>query len=88
MENLNASTDVSLLSRLRTDPTDQKSWNEFVDFYGSKIHTWAVRWGLQASDAQDLTQNVLAALAKQMRRFEYKPGGRFRSWLKTVAYRA
>lgn len=88
MKNLNSSTDVSLLAKLRSDPTDQKSWDEFVDYYGGQIFAWAVRWGLQPNDAQDMTQDVLVSLAKQMKRFEYKPGGRFRSWLKTIAYRA
>ena len=76
------------MAKLGSDPTDQKSGDEFVDYYGTRIYRWAVGWGLQPNDAQDMTQNVLVALSKQMKRFEYKPGGRFRSWLKTVAYRA
>lgn len=88
MDKANSTTNLSLLAKLRSDPADQKSWREFVEYYGAKIYAWGLQWGLQPSDAQNMTQDVLVSLSKQMKRFEYKPGGRFRSWLKTVAYRA
>ena len=81
-------TSLSLLARLRAKPTDQQSWDEFVDRYGRRIQVWCRKWGLREADALDVTQDVLLALASQMQTFEYKPSGRFRSWLKTVAYRA
>lgn len=56
--------------------------------YGPRIEGWCRRWGLQDADARDVTQNVLLQLAKQMRSFEYDHQGRFRSWLKTVTWRA
>jgi RNA polymerase sigma factor (sigma-70 family) len=52
------------------------------------IFRWCRRWGLQEADAEDVTQNVLVELSRQMRTFEYDPSGRFRGWLKTVARRA
>ena len=51
------------------------------------IQRWCQRWGLQGSDADDLTQDVLLALSKQMEGFEYDSKKRFRSWLKTIAHR-
>jgi RNA polymerase sigma-70 factor (ECF subfamily) len=69
-------------------PTDQEAWCEFVDRYGRKIFGWCRQWGLQEADARDVTQNVLAELARQMQRFRYDPAGRFRSWLKTLTHRA
>ena len=81
-------TSLSLLSRLRRSPDDPYTWDEFVARYGEMILLWCKRWGLQEADAQDVTQNVLLALSKQMKTFEYKADGRFRSWLKTIAYRA
>ena len=83
-----STTSATLLARLKNDPTDSRSWSEFVDRYGTKVHRWCLRWGLQEADAADVTQTVMLALAKQMRTFEYRPGGRFRSWLKTIANRA
>jgi RNA polymerase sigma-70 factor (ECF subfamily) len=84
----NVSTSPTLLGRLACSPTDQAAWDEFVARYGPQIHGWCQRWGLQASDAQDVTQNILLELARQMRGFRYDPAGSFRGWLKTVAHRA
>jgi len=81
-------TSLTLLARLRQNPADEGAWRRFVDRYSPKIETWCRHWGLQQADAQDVAQIVLAALVKQMGSFEYRPSGRFRSWLKTVAYRA
>ena len=61
--------------------------NGFVDRYGRKIYAWCRHWGLQESDAQDVTQTVLLDLARQMANFVYRPTGSFRSWLKTIAHR-
>src|SRR5262249_46392433 len=83
-----SSTRLSLLGRLRLTPTDQEAWGEFVERYGRRVFVWCRQWGLQEADAEDVTQNVLADLARQMRTFEYQPSGRFRSWLRTIAHRA
>jgi RNA polymerase sigma-70 factor (ECF subfamily) len=81
-------TSTSLLRRLRQEPTDQAAWGAFVDRYGGMIYQWCRRWGLQPADAEDVAQNVLLDLARQMRTFVYDPQGSFRRWLKTVAYRS
>jgi RNA polymerase sigma-70 factor (ECF subfamily) len=82
------STSPTLLGRLRHDPADQAAWNDFVDRYGRTIYRWCRTWGLQEADAEDVTQNVLLELARQMHAFVYDAKGSFRGWLKTVAYRA
>lgn len=81
-------TSASLLARLRTSPADQTAWGEFVDRYGRKIYGWCRHWGLQESDAQDVTQDVLVRLAEKMRGFAYDPSRSFRAWLKTVTRHA
>ena len=81
-------TSVSLLHQLRETPADDDAWSRFVTRYGGKIHAWCRVWGLQEADAQDVTQNVLLKLSKILRNFEYKPTGKFRNWLRTVAYSA
>jgi len=81
-------TRVSLLGRLRRDPNNQETWNEFVDHYGPRIYDWCLRWSLQEADAQDVTQNVLLKLAEKMRDFRYDPAGSFRAWLKTLTHHA
>lgn len=81
-------TSLTLLGRLRQCPTDQQAWGTFVERYGPRLYAWCRRWRLQATDAQDVTQNVLLELARQMRTFVYRSGGTFRGWLRTVAHRA
>jgi RNA polymerase sigma-70 factor (ECF subfamily) len=89
MSSFNGSTtSLTLLGRLRASPTDEEAWRAFVARYGARIYSWCSRWGLQEADCQDVTQNVLVELARQMNRFDYRPAGSFRGWLKTIAYRA
>lgn len=83
----NLDTRSTLLLRLRQEPTNQLAWSEFVERYGPLIFRWCRRWGLQEADAEDVTQNVLLELARQMRDFVYDPAGSFRGWLRIVAYR-
>jgi RNA polymerase sigma-70 factor (ECF subfamily) len=81
-------TRITLLGRLRRDPSDQQAWAEFVEQYGPRIYAWCRRWGLQEADAQDVTQNVLLRLAQKLRDFTYDPSRSFRAWLKTLTQRA
>ena len=74
-------TNPSLLSRVR-DAQNDLAWREFDERYRGLILSFARRRGLQATDAEDVTQVVLAGLAKSLRNFQYRPElGRFRSYL-------
>lgn len=81
-------TRVSLLGRLRRDPTSPAAWEEFVEHYGVRIYGWCRKWNLQEADAQDVTQNVLLKLAQKLKEFNYDPARSFRAWLKTVTRNA
>jgi RNA polymerase sigma-70 factor (ECF subfamily) len=81
-------TSLTLLGRLGRDPKDQAAWSEFVARYGPRILRWCRGWGLQESDAQDVTQEVLLKLNGLMARFVYDPSGSFRGWLKTLTHHA
>jgi len=81
-------TRVTLLGRLRRDPSDQAAWQEFVTHYGAKIYGWCRKWNLQEADAQDVTQNVLLRLSQKMGQFAYDPTLSFRAWLKTLTHHA
>ena len=81
-------THVSLISRL-ADSQDIDAWREFHDRYAELLRVFARRRGLQASDCDDIVQEVLASLAKSLPGFEYDPGkGKFRSYLKTITLHA
>lgn len=81
-------TSTTLLLRLRQDPPNEAAWSTFVERYGRLLYGWCRQWGLQRADAEDVTQNVLLDLARQMRDFQYDPDLRFRGWLHTIAYRS
>lgn len=68
-------------------PNDPEAWSAFVDRYGKQIHAWCRRWGLQEADAEDVTQEVLAKLARILSSYD-RSKGRFRAWLKTVTRNA
>jgi len=74
-------TPVSLLEQLRAAPDDE-AWGRFVELYAPLIYRWLRGpFRLQDKDAEDLTQDVLLAVVKEMPTFQYRPGGSFRAWL-------
>lgn len=81
-------THATLLARLATGD-DPAAWRELEDRYAELIRGFARRRGLQPSDCDDIAQEVLLALTRNMPGFEYDPArGRFRGYLKTIALRA
>lgn len=77
----------SLLSRLK-DWDDQDSWRDFFELYWRLIFDVARKSGLSESDAQDVVQETILAVAKQMPEFRYDPTrGRFKSWLCQITRR-
>ena len=83
----NSETSLSLLKRLRVQPTDEVAWRQFAERYGKQILGWCRRWGLQDADAADVTQTVLLKMAKNIGQFD-KQVGSFRGWLKTISHHA
>lgn len=81
-------TRASLLIRVR-DPADQAAWHEFVEIYRPIILRLARQKGMQDVDADDVAQQVLAAVAKAVEQQEHDPKrAKFRTWLNRVAYNA
>jgi RNA polymerase sigma factor (sigma-70 family) len=76
-------TSVSLLDRLRDSP-DAASWQRLVDLYTPLIQGWLRRQGLQPADADDLSQDILAVLVRDLPGFHRQRTGAFRSWLRTI----
>ncbi|MFL5331248.1 MAG: RNA polymerase sigma factor [Gemmataceae bacterium] len=77
-------TSATLLGRLQRAPADAAAWREFAERYGTQIFGWCRGRGLQAADAEDVTQTILAKLLVVMRSFTYDPSQSFRAWLRTV----
>ena len=81
-------TDPTLLKRLGQDSSDEAAWEAFVAHYRPKIRAWCGQRGLQAADADDVTQDVLLRLARALRKFTYDPSRKFRGWLRVVTEHA
>ncbi|MFN0056656.1 MAG: RNA polymerase sigma factor [Planctomycetales bacterium] len=75
----------SLLLRLK-DREDDLAWSEFTEIYRPVVLRLARRRGWQTADAEDLAQQVLAAVARAIGRWQSDPArARFRTWLQRVA---
>lgn len=77
-------TSPSLLLRIR-NPDDENSWQRFNSVYSPVIRSYCRRRGIQATDIDDIAQEVMSSVAKAIQSFEYQPKkGKFRGWLATV----
>src|SRR5262245_49807587 len=77
-------TSHSLLERAR-DPTDAASWRRLTDLYTPLIRRWARTYVAQAADADDVVQDVLAVLVRELPHFEHSDNpGAFRAWLRSI----
>ncbi len=77
-------TSASLLDRVRRSPDDD-SWQRLVAIYSPLIHGWLRREvKLDAHDADDVVQEVLAVVLRRIPEFERQRTGSFRAWLKAI----
>lgn len=77
-------TSTGLLLRVR-DPADGTAWTCLVTLYTPLLAAWVRRAGVPQQDADDLVQEVLLAVAREMPAFEYdRSRGTFRGWLRTI----
>jgi RNA polymerase sigma-70 factor (ECF subfamily) len=77
-------TSLSLLDRARQDASDG-SWDRLMDVYSPLLHGWLARMGVQSADADDLVQEILFTVSRELRDFRHSGRtGAFRSWLRTI----
>lgn len=76
-------TSASLLERLRTSP-DEASWRRLDDLYQPLIRRWLLRDPSLRQDADDLVQEVMSVLVRELPRFRRRRNGSFRRWLRTI----
>jgi RNA polymerase sigma-70 factor (ECF subfamily) len=77
-------TGTTLLVLLR-DPTNPDAWEAFVQRYAPKVLRWCLGWCGERADAEDVTQELLYRLARQIRCFPYDSAkGGFRAWLREL----
>jgi RNA polymerase sigma-70 factor (ECF subfamily) len=79
-------TSASLLDRLAGAPTEA-DWRRLHELYRPLLEGWVLRAGVPRADADDLIQEVLLAVVRQVGDFERRGDGAFRGWLRTVLAR-
>ena len=78
-------TPVSLLEHLRSQPAGQ-SWQRFAELYQPWLRGQLRRHALQAADVDDLVQEVMVVLMKEVPNFQHNGRkGAFRAWLRGIA---
>ncbi|TXT19579.1 MAG: RNA polymerase sigma-70 factor ECF subfamily [Planctomycetota bacterium] len=77
-------TSLSLLDRLRQSPEDA-DWSRLIDAYSPLLRAWMMRAEVQAADADDLVQEVLLVVHRELPKFEHNQRrGAFRNWLRQI----
>jgi RNA polymerase sigma factor (sigma-70 family) len=77
-------TSLSLLERASRQ-ADSESWNRLFELYSPLLRRWLARYQVQDSDAEDLVQDVLSVVVRELPAFQHnRQAGAFRSWLRTI----
>ncbi len=72
-------TRLSLLTRLK-DWNDQEGWRDFFDTYWRLIYSFAIKKGLNDSEAQDVVQETVFSVLKNLPNFDSHKAP-FKIWL-------
>lgn len=76
-------TQVSLLAELNAN--NREAWQEFCRLYKPMISHWLKSHALQATDVEDISQEILLFLLENIDSFEHNGRiGAFRNWLRLV----
>jgi RNA polymerase sigma-70 factor (ECF subfamily) len=77
-------TSRSLLARAR-DFGDGDAWKRLTELYVPLIRRWVRRYAPMSHDVDDLVQDVMATLARELATFRHNERiGAFRTWLRSV----
>src|SRR5579871_2417597 len=75
-------TSLSLLERIKGN--DAQAWQRLLNLYRPLILHWCARWQVRGADAEDVTQEVLHAVARSIGTYQREQDGKtrkFRHWL-------
>lgn len=78
------STPVSLLDRLKKAAADSPDWQRLNDIYLPLIQSWLGQISGARDACDDLAQDVLMVLVRELPGFQARGRGSFRAWLRTI----
>jgi RNA polymerase sigma-70 factor (ECF subfamily) len=79
------STSLTLLQRIRSG--DTSGWRHVLDLYTPLVYYWCNRWGVPATDAEDVVQEVFQAASQGISTFRREgEGDTFRGWLRGITH--
>jgi RNA polymerase sigma-70 factor (ECF subfamily) len=77
------STHISLLTAAGSG--SEQAWGSLVELYRPLVYSWLRRHDVAHHDAEDLAQDVMAVVVRELPRFEHCGSrGAFRSWLRAI----
>jgi RNA polymerase sigma-70 factor (ECF subfamily) len=76
-------TSLTWLGRLIAAPSEG-DWKQLLDVYGPLLTGWLARAGVPATDRDDLIQETLLVVVRQIGEFEHRGVGAFRAWLRAI----
>jgi len=77
-------TSLGLLERLKHAKPDASEWRRLRDIYSPMIRRWLSRLSHLHHEVDDLTQEVLVVLFRELPSFERRRDGSFRAWLRQI----
>ena len=79
-----ADTSITLLQRLQHSD-DPENWDRLMSLYRPLLTNWLRKYDVQVSDSDDLMQEVLMTVAKDLPNFDHNGRtGAFRAWLRSI----
>jgi RNA polymerase sigma-70 factor (ECF subfamily) len=76
-------TSASLLERLRAAP-DEAAWRRLDDLYRPLVRRWLAHDPSLGEEAEDVVQEVMGVLVRELPAFRRLRNGSFRRWLRTI----
>lgn len=78
-----SATSLSLLDRLRRDPSEA-DWSRLHSIYRPLVRAWLARMPGLRDECDDVAQEVLLVVVREVPRFERRREGSFRAWLRRI----
>jgi RNA polymerase sigma-70 factor (ECF subfamily) len=77
-------TSLSLLDRLAGGSPGDDDWRRLCGLYQPLLRAWLGRAGVDGADAEDLMQDVMLVVFREVGQFSRRGRGSFRAWLRAI----